>query len=71
MTGQSACLYIHGIFPYLLIPYGGPCGSPTSADVQKHLQLVATSIDHALSASNQMHSKSQQSVFKIVLIRAR
>ena len=67
------CLNVHGIFPYLMVPYSGPSWMESeNVAVQHYLLQFATSLDHALNSS--LSSKStfnQDHVYKITLVRAK
>ncbi|XP_022248567.1 DNA polymerase zeta catalytic subunit-like isoform X1 [Limulus polyphemus] len=60
-SGQKACLHVHGVFPYLTIPWEGPLAGPTSVAGDRYIHQMTHSIDSALnislgnSASNMKH----------------
>ena len=70
VTGQSACLHVHGAFPYLMVPYCGP-GVVDShwSDIENYMQHLAHELDHALNSANAKSKSTRQHVFKIVLLR--
>lgn len=67
-AGQKTCMHMHGVFPYLYVPYDG------SQPVDNYLQEFASSIDKAVNASIGESAASstalwhQQTVFKISLV---
>ncbi|KAJ8385944.1 hypothetical protein AAFF_G00179060 [Aldrovandia affinis] len=62
-AGQKTCLHLHGIFPYIYVPYDGYGQQP-----ERYLRQVAFSIDRALNASMGNPSSSAQHVFKVALV---
>ncbi|KAL4649072.1 DNA polymerase zeta catalytic subunit isoform X1 [Arapaima gigas] len=62
-AGQKTCLHLHGIFPYIYVPYDGYGQLP-----DRYLRQVAFSIDRALNVSMGNPSSSLQHVFKIILV---
>ena len=61
-TGQKTCMHVHGVFPYLYVPYDG------TQPWDRYLRLFANSLDKALNVSlNHANSKSQH-VYKINLV---
>ncbi|XP_078505271.1 DNA polymerase zeta catalytic subunit isoform X2 [Lissotriton helveticus] len=62
-AGQKTCLHLHGIFPYIYVPYDGH-----GQDPDRYLHLVAFSIDRALNVALGNLSSSVQHVFKISLV---
>ncbi|XP_068087412.1 DNA polymerase zeta catalytic subunit isoform X2 [Hyperolius riggenbachi] len=63
-AGQKTCLHLHGIFPYLYVPYDG-FGQQNS---DRYLRQVAFSIDRALNVALGNPSANVQHVFKITLV---
>ncbi|XP_038583793.1 LOW QUALITY PROTEIN: DNA polymerase zeta catalytic subunit [Micropterus salmoides] len=63
LAGQKTCLHLHGVFPYIYIPYDGYGQQP-----ERYLRQVAFSIDRALNVSMGNPSSSTQHVFKVVLV---
>ncbi|CAH1225124.1 POLD1 [Branchiostoma lanceolatum] len=61
-NGQKTCLHLHGVFPYIYVPYDGP---PES---ERHLRQFAVSIDRALNVALGRASSTAQHVFKISLV---
>ncbi|XP_066270082.1 DNA polymerase zeta catalytic subunit-like [Branchiostoma lanceolatum] len=60
--GQKTCLHLHGVFPYIYVPYDGPHES------ERHLRQFAVSIDRALNVALGRASSTAQHVFKISLV---
>ncbi|KAG8444660.1 hypothetical protein GDO86_009719 [Hymenochirus boettgeri] len=63
-AGQRACLHLHGIFPYLYVPYDGY----GQQDSERYLRQVAFSIDRALNVALGNPSATVQHVFKVTLV---
>ncbi|KAG9493376.1 hypothetical protein GDO78_001340 [Eleutherodactylus coqui] len=63
-AGQKTCLHLHGIFPYLYVPYDGY----GQKDPDRYLRQVAFSIDRALNVALGNPSANVQHVFKITLV---
>lgn len=61
--GQKTCLHLHGIFPYLYVPYDGSGQRP-----ECYLRQVAFSIDRALNVALGNPSSTVQHVFKVSLV---
>ncbi|XP_054832300.1 DNA polymerase zeta catalytic subunit [Eublepharis macularius] len=62
-SGQKTCLHLHGIFPYLYVPYDGYEQQP-----EHYLRHLAFSIDRALNVALGNPSSSVQHVFKVSLV---
>lgn len=62
-AGQKTCLHLHGIFPYLYVPYDGYGQQPES-----YLSQMAFSIDRALNVALGKPSSTAQHVFKVSLV---
>ncbi|KAM8726444.1 DNA polymerase zeta catalytic subunit isoform 4-T4 [Acanthopagrus schlegelii] len=62
-AGQKTCLHLHGVFPYIYVPYGGYSQQP-----ERYLRQVAFSIDRALNVAMGNPASSAQHVFKVVLV---
>jgi DNA polymerase zeta len=63
-SGQKACLHVHGIFPYLYVPYDG------SSPVDDYLQQFALAVDKALNTALGRTASKSHHVYKISLISA-
>ncbi|MPC78910.1 DNA polymerase zeta catalytic subunit [Portunus trituberculatus] len=59
LTGQKACTHIHGVFPYILVPYDG------SAPLATLPYTLATSLDRALNTALGHASANTQHVYKV------
>uniref|UniRef100_A0A3Q3F7Z7 DNA polymerase zeta catalytic subunit n=1 Tax=Labrus bergylta TaxID=56723 RepID=A0A3Q3F7Z7_9LABR len=62
-AGQKTCLHLHGVFPYIYIPYDGYSQQP-----ERYLRQVAFSIDRALNVAMGNPASNAQHVFKVVLV---
>lgn len=62
-AGQKTCLHLHGIFPYIYVPYDG-----FGQEADRYLRQVAYSIDRALNISMGNPSSNVQHIFKVVLV---
>lgn len=61
-TGTKVCLHVHGVFPYLYIPFEGN-------DNPDQLQyLIANALDKSLNISLGHANSTSRHVFKIVLV---
>nr|DBA26585.1 TPA: hypothetical protein GDO54_010826 [Pyxicephalus adspersus] len=63
-AGQKTCLHLHGIFPYLYVPYDGY----GQQNPDRYLRQVAFSIDRALNVALGNPSANLQHVFKITVV---
>ncbi|XP_063773215.1 DNA polymerase zeta catalytic subunit isoform X2 [Pseudophryne corroboree] len=63
-AGQKTCLHLHGIFPYLYVPYDGL----GQQNPDRYLRQVAFSIDRALNVALGNPSANVQHVFKITVV---
>ncbi|XP_030578063.1 DNA polymerase zeta catalytic subunit isoform X2 [Archocentrus centrarchus] len=62
-AGQKTCLHLHGVFPYIYVPYDD-CGQQP----ERYLRQVAFSIDRALNVAMGNPTSNNQHVFKVVLV---
>uniref|UniRef100_A0A3Q2DKD5 DNA polymerase zeta catalytic subunit n=1 Tax=Cyprinodon variegatus TaxID=28743 RepID=A0A3Q2DKD5_CYPVA len=62
-AGQKTCLHLHGVFPYIYVPYDGCTQQP-----ERYMRQVAFSIDRALNVAMGNPAASTQHVFKVVLV---
>ncbi|XP_077366154.1 DNA polymerase zeta catalytic subunit isoform X2 [Festucalex cinctus] len=62
-AGQKTCLHLHGVFPYVYIPYDGHGQQP-----DRYMRLVAFSIDRALNVAMGNPASNVQHIFKVVLV---
>lgn len=65
--GLKSCMHVHGVFPYLYIPYHGG-GNRTDAD--RLAYQVAFSLDKAINISLGQANSSTHHVFKVILVKA-
>jgi DNA polymerase zeta len=62
VLGKKACVHIHGVFPYIYIPYEG-------SELPDRLKYqIATSLDKSINVSLGQANASTQHVFKIILV---
>lgn len=61
-AGQKTCMHVHGVFPYLYVPYDG------TEPEERYLKQFANSIDKALNVASGKASANTQHVYKIVLV---
>ncbi|XP_056619644.1 DNA polymerase zeta catalytic subunit [Triplophysa dalaica] len=62
-AGQKTCLHLHGVFPYIYVPYDG-----FGQQANRYLRQVAYSIDRALNVSMGNPSSNTQHIFKVSLV---
>ncbi|XP_061780433.1 DNA polymerase zeta catalytic subunit [Nerophis lumbriciformis] len=62
-AGQKTCLHLHGVFPYIYIPFDGYGQEP-----ERYLRQVAFSIDRALNVAMGNPTSNTQHIFKVVLV---
>ncbi|XP_075227107.1 DNA polymerase zeta catalytic subunit [Lycorma delicatula] len=63
--GKKACLHIHGVFPYIYVPYDGEISSGQS------MYQLAASLDKALNISLGTSNSTRNHVYKIVHVAGR
>ncbi|XP_071115137.1 uncharacterized protein [Haliotis cracherodii] len=61
-AGQKTCMHVHGVFPYLYVPYDG------TQPWERYLRLFATSLDKAINVANNSAKSDVQHVFKISIV---
>ncbi|GFS12484.1 DNA polymerase zeta catalytic subunit [Elysia marginata] len=61
-AGQKTCMHVHGVFPYLYVPYDG------TQPADRYLRQFAASLDKALNVANRSASANQQHVYKISIV---
>uniref|UniRef100_A0A1B6J8T5 DNA-directed DNA polymerase n=1 Tax=Homalodisca liturata TaxID=320908 RepID=A0A1B6J8T5_9HEMI len=64
-SGCKTCLHIHGVFPYILVPYSG------TGDAGRAMYQLASSLDKAINVSTGSSYSKKQHVFKIVQVSGR
>lgn len=62
-AGQKTCMHVHGVFPYIYVPYDGT--EPTD----KYLKQFAVSVDFALQVALGKASSSRQHVYRISVVK--
>ncbi|KAK2890528.1 DNA polymerase zeta catalytic subunit isoform X2 [Channa argus] len=62
-AGQKTCLHLHGVFPYIYVPYDG-----YGQQAERYMRQVAFSIDRALNVAMGNPASTTQHVFKVVLV---
>ena len=62
-NGQKTCLHVHGVFPYIYVPYDGT--QPTD----KYLKQFATSVDFAVQVALGRASSCAQHIFDVEVVR--
>lgn len=65
-NGIKTCAHIHGIFPYLYIPYAG---GESSAEADRLAYQLASSLDKAINISLGQANSSTQHIFKITIVK--
>ncbi|KAK3931836.1 DNA polymerase zeta catalytic subunit [Frankliniella fusca] len=61
-TGEKTCVHVHGVFPYICIPYDGS---------EPHMKLsyqLAVSLDKAINIASGYSNSNTQHVYKVVLV---
>ncbi|KAL4233690.1 DNA polymerase zeta catalytic subunit [Mactra antiquata] len=64
-AGQKTCMHVHGVFPYLYIPYDG------TVPLDRYLRQFATSLDKAINVALGHGQSNNQHVYKVVLVTGR
>lgn len=62
-AGQKTCLHLHGVFPYIYVPY-----DDYGQQSERYLRQVAFSIDRAFNVAMGNPGSCVQHVFKVVLV---
>ena len=62
-SGQKTCLHVHGVFPYIYVPYDGTQPS------DKYMKQLAVSVDFAVRVSLGKASSTRQHVYEISLVK--
>lgn len=64
-NGNKSCVHIHGVFPYLYIPYHGT----STKECDRFTYQVATSLDKAINISLGQMNANVEHVFRIVHVK--
>ena len=64
--GIKTCMHVHGVLPYLYIPYNGGDGD----DADRFTYQVATSLDKALNISLGQSNSNAEHIFKVLHVKA-
>ena len=62
-SGQKTCLHVHGVLPYIYIPYDG------TQPIEKYIKQFATSVDFAVQVALGKASSSVQHVYEISVVK--
>ncbi|EDS38598.1 DNA polymerase zeta catalytic subunit [Culex quinquefasciatus] len=65
--GTHSCVHIHGVFPYLYVPYDG--ASADSLAVDRLMYQIAGSLDKAINVSLGNANSAATHVFRIALVK--
>lgn len=61
-VGVKTCLHVHGVFPYMYIPYD------SSEPINSIMYQTAATLDKAINVSLGQTSSKIQHVYKIILV---
>ncbi|XP_033741299.1 uncharacterized protein LOC117328070 [Pecten maximus] len=61
-AGQKTCMHVHGVFPYLYVPYDG------TQPWDRYMRLFASSLDKAVNVAQGHPTSNIQHVYKITLV---
>lgn len=64
-NGNKTCMHVHGVFPYLYIPYQGT----DKKECDRFTYQIAVSLDKAINVSLGQAAASTEHVFKIVHVK--
>lgn len=65
--GTHSCVHIHGVFPYLYVPFDG--NSADRAAVDRLMYQIASSLDKAINVSLGNANSPATHVFRIALVK--
>ena len=68
--GQKTCLHLHGVFPYLYVPYDGPGMDAEPGTRERYLRQFAASVDKALNVALGRSTSHTQHVYRVILVKA-
>jgi len=60
--GQKTCMHVHGVFPYLYVPYDG------TQPLSQYVQQFAISLDKAVNIAFGSAASNRQHVYKISVV---
>lgn len=60
-------MHVHGVFPYLYVPYDG--NASTLEDADRLSYQLAASLDKAINISLGQTNSATQHIFKVVLVK--
>ncbi|XP_060083937.1 uncharacterized protein LOC132563202 [Ylistrum balloti] len=61
-AGQKTCMHVHGVFPYLYVPYDG------TQPWDRYMRLFASSVDKAVNVAQGHPTSNIQHVYKITMV---
>ncbi|EAT38236.1 AAEL009851-PA [Aedes aegypti] len=65
--GTHSCVHIHGVFPYLYVPFDGNTADRTAVD--RLMYQIASSLDKAINVSLGNANSAATHVFRIALVK--
>lgn len=65
--GTHSCVHIHGVFPYLYVPYDGSTSDRIAVD--RLMYQIAASLDKAINVSLGNANSTATHVFRIALVK--
>lgn len=66
-AGTKTCMHVHGVFPYLYVPYDGSDSATGGADRLSY--QLAVSLDKAINISLGQTNSTAQHIFKVVVVK--
>lgn len=67
-AGIKTCMHVHGVFPYMYVPYAG-CSDGSGDDADRLSYQLAASLDKAINISLGQTNSTTQHIFKVVLVK--
>lgn len=69
-NGTKTCAHVHGVFPYLYVPYdGGAQENNADDDANRFAYQLASSLDKALNISLGQSNAEAEHIFKVVHVK--
>lgn len=65
-VGVKTCAHVHGVFPYLYVPYAG---AENQSDADRLAYQLAASLDKAINISCGQTNSTAQHIFKIIVVK--